>query len=156
MAGPLSMCFLLLVALKIRHLFPSWSVTNNKQDFFFYSFWWNILLHVLKKKTWPRPALLKICFGGSESENNGTNTLVSLHRYEIYGIWPSPFVRFDTLCMPSSPAYPQQLRAETTPQWWGPCWTALKRHHISDQQHAAPKTSCFNWERSVMGTSTSL
>lgn len=58
--------------------------------------------------------------------------------------------------MPSFPAYPQQLWAKTIPEWWGPRWTALKWPHFSNQQHAAPKTSCNNWEKSVMGTSTCL
>lgn len=100
--------------------------------------------------------IVKICFGETAvQENNGTNTLVSLINMNFMAFGPSPFVHFATLCMPSSPAYPQQLCAETIPEWWGPYWTALKWHHFSNQQHVAPKTSCSNWE-SVRRTSTSL
>lgn len=99
--------------------------------------------------------IVKICFEETAvQENNGKNTGFT-YQYEIYGFGPFPFVHFATLCMPGSPAYPQQLCAETIPEWWGPYWTALKWHHFSNQQHVAPKTSCSNWE-SVRGTSTCL
>lgn len=115
---------------------------------------WNILLRVVKKTPTMLANIVQICFRETAvKENNGTNTGFT-YQYEIYGIWPSPFVHFATLCMPSFPAYPQQLCAETMPEWWGPHWTALKWPHFSNQQHAAPKTSCNNWEKSVMGTSS--